>query len=418
MEIFSQNEFILNGNGKIIYDHYEVDTLFQVEYNSLRIILKTSKIIMGQLFSINTGRFEGFIEESNLKIECSKICLTQYTKYQLTFVLLEDLIIGNNLNFKIFKAKLFGLNKKINEFKVEDYLIHSNKLKNFENLNTHINKFGCNLETSEITIRKSNSKSLDKINTIETCKNICLLISFITARNIIFNRCEFIDENQDNQKVIKIKLNNYSYGKKFIYEDDLSSILPTFYGNFKNMNSIEQKCLFTSINYLNSTSSQFLEDTILNVSQIWEILSDTFVNEKITNTENINTLRSELKSNIKQWHKKNEIKDYDLGFIMNRVLGALDWEKVIIKIETLVNNENLDSEKIGLDFKKLIILRNQIAHSGRFNQTGNEDEYLVIYNSALLGIKVLLLNRLGYSGKITYFIGGIARTKNISYYLK
>lgn len=418
MEIFLQNEFILNGNGKIIYDHNEVDTLFQLEYNSLRIILKTSKIIMGQLFSINTGKFEGFIEESNLKIECSKICLTQYTKYQLTFVLLEDLIIGNNLNFKIFKAKLFGLNIKINEFKVEDYLINSNKLENFENLNTHINKFGCNLETSEITIKKVDSKSLDKTNTIETCKNICLLISFITARNIIHNRCEFIDENQESQKIIRIKLNNYRYGEKFIYENDLSSILPTFYENFSSMNPIEQKCLFTSINYLNSTSSQFLEDSILNVSQIWEILSDTFVNEKITNTENINTLRSELKSNIRQWHKKNEIKDYDLGFIMNRVLGSLDWEKVIKKIETLVNNENLDSEKIGLDFKELIILRNQIAHSGRFSQTGNEDEYLEIYNSALLGIKVLLLNKLGYSGEITYFIGGIAKKKNISYYLK
>jgi hypothetical protein len=70
MKIFLQNEFILNGNGKIIYDHYEVDTHFQIEYNSLKLILKTSKIIMGQLFSINTGRFEGVIEESKLNIEC------------------------------------------------------------------------------------------------------------------------------------------------------------------------------------------------------------------------------------------------------------------------------------------------------------------------------------------------------------
>lgn len=418
MKIFFQNEFILNGNGKIIYDHYEVDTYFQIEYNSLRLILKTSKISMGQLFAIGTGRFEGVIEESNLKVECSKICLTQYTKYQLSFVLLEDLIIGNNLNFKLFKAKLFGLNININEFKLEDYLIQSNKLEDFENINSHIKKFGSNLETSEITIKKADSKLLNKTETLEICKNICLLISLITARNIVYNRCEFIDENNEHQKIIRIKLNSFSYGKKFIYEDDLSNVLPTFYENFKNMNSIEQKCLFTSINYLNSSSNQFLEDSILNVSQIWEILSDTFVNEEITNTENINILRGELKSNIRQWHKKNEIKDYDLGFIMNRVLGSLDWEKVMKKFESLANNENLDFEKIGLDFKELISLRNQIAHSGRFEQIGNEDKYLEIYNSALLGIKVIILNKLGYSGEITYFIGGIAKTKNISYYLK
>ena len=418
MEVFSQNEFILNGTGKVIYDHLEVDVHFQIEYSSLKLILKTSKVIMGQLFAINTGKFKGVIEKSNIEVQCSKICLSQYTKYQLSFVLLEDLIIGGELNSKEFKATLFGLNTGIKEFRVENYLIQLNLLEDFELLNSYTKKFGSNLETGQIIIKKSDDSTLDKIETIETCNNICLLASLITARNIVYNRCLFIDKNQDTQEHIRIKLNSFSYGYKFVYEDDLSSILPILYESFKNLNPIEQKSIHTSINYLNSFSSQFLEDSILNVSQIWEILSDTFVSEEINNSENINTLRSELKIQIRKWHKENTVKDYDLSFIMNRVLGSLDWEKVIKKMETLVGRENIDSEKVGLNFKELIELRNQIAHSGRFKQVGNEDEYLEIYNSSLLGIKVLLLNKLGYSGRVTYFVGGIPQSKSINYYLK
>ena len=180
----------------------------------------------------------------------------------------------------------------------------------------------------------------------------------------------------------------------------------------------EKKCLFTSINYLNSNSNKFLEDSILSIAQIWEILSDTFLTEKIENIDNINILRAELKKTIKAWHKGNEIIDYDLGFITGRVLDSLNWEKVIKKLEKLAHNESLNLENIGLNFKELISLRNQIAHSGRFKEVGNEIEYLEVYNSALLGIKVVILKKLGYTGNITYLIGGIPKTQSINYYLK
>jgi hypothetical protein len=340
MELFSENEFIVNGIGKIIYQHYEVDTTFQIEYNPFEIVLKTPKIILGQLFAIGYGKFEGVIYGTDVKIKCNNICLSKYTKYRLTFVFLEDLIIGKTINPNSFKAKLFGLNTKIDEFKIENYLISANLVGNFEKLNTFSRKYGYFLETSEIIINEINSEKLDENKTLQTCKDICLILSFVLAKNIIYNRCEFI-EDDNHQEIIRIKLINDSHGQRFIFEDNLSEIIPIFYDNFSKMEPAEKKCLFTSINYLNSNSNKFLEDSILSIAQIWEILSDTFLTEKIENIDNINILRAELKKTIKAWHKGNEIIDYDLGFITGRVLESLNWEKVIKKLEKLADNKKI-----------------------------------------------------------------------------
>ncbi|WP_343587469.1 hypothetical protein [Flavobacterium sp.] len=416
MEIFNQNEFIIYGKGKIIYPHYQVDTDFQIEYSPYKVVLKTSKIILGQTLSIGYGKFEGVIYDTDTKVICQNICLTKYSKYQLTFAFIDDLIIGNESNFTSFKAQLFGLNIKMNQFNIQNFLVSSNLLKNFKELDAFGIKYGHFLETSELIIKSKDSNYIDKSLSLKLCKEICLLLSFILAKNIVYNRYEFFD-TINSQKIINKKLINNSHGQRFIFEENLDEIIPIFYENFSNLNSNEQKCLFTSIDYLNSTSNKFLEDSILSIAQIWEILADTFLSTEINNTESIQKLRNELKSTIRTWHKDNKILDYDLNFIMSRVLNSLDWEKVIKKLENLSHQEGLNFETIGLNFKALISLRNQIAHSGRFEEIGKEKEYLEVFYSSLLGIKVLILKKLGYKGYITYFIGGIPKTKNIEYYL-
>lgn len=417
MEIFEQNELTIYGNGKIIYEHHQGEAHFELEYNPFSIILKTSRIILGQLFSMNYGKFEGLITDSQIKVECKSICLTKYSKYQLTFVLLDDLVIGNESDFRIFKARIFGLNHNIEEFKIDDYIVSVKKIENFDSIDSFNKKYGQILESSELIIKDKNSNILNKESTIKISKDICLILSFILAKNVVYNRCEFFDNDNQSQKIIKINLITNSQGKRFIYEENLGELISTLYENFIKMEENEKKCLFTSIDYLNSVSSKFLEDSILSIAQVWEILADTFLKEKINNTESINLLRTEMKNTVNKWHNENEIKDYDIDFIKNRVLESLDWEKVIKKLEKLAENENINSEKIGLNFKELISLRNQIAHSGRFKEVGREIEYSEIYSSAILGVKVLILNKLGYKGNITYFIGGIPTTKNIDYYI-
>lgn len=176
--------------------------------------------------------------------------------------------------------------------------------------------------------------------------------------------------------------------------------------------------MFTCINYLNSVSRGFFEEKILSVAQTWEILADTFLREKVENNEKLKGLKKELKTTIQMWYTANEIKEYDLNFIYTRVLTSLDWEKYAKKLEKLSFQEGLNLETIGLDFSELKKLRDQIAHSGRFKEVGQEYKYLKVFDSALLGVKVLILKKLGYKGDLVCFEEGIPKIINIEYYIR
>jgi len=422
MEILKQNEFIIEGTGKIIYDHSQDDARFQISYNPQKVILKTFQMPLGHVFaSYGYGRFEGFIGGTNVKIKCSKIAFGLYDKdkYQTSFQILEDLIIGDDVPFHVFKAKLFGIIIDVPEFRIGSYLISIKRFENFDEINS-LKKYGCNLEEGEIVIKNFESKTIEKNVTIKMCKEICLMLSFISGVKVFYNRCELTNDKKQSQKIMRINTANIgSYNKGFLPQENIEKILPIFYENFSKMKPNEKKCLFTSIDYLNSKSNKYLEELILRVAQIWEILSDTFLVEEVKNAKIIIDLREVLKKTIREWHKNNKsngIKDYDFSFIMGRVLTSLDWEKAIKKMEKLVEKENLNSETIGLDFKTLVELRNQIAHSGRFEKTGEEyqNHYGEVYSSALFGVRVLILKKLGYTG----YIFREQKFENIGDYIK
>lgn len=278
--------------------------------------------------------------------------------------------------------------------------------------------FGYQLENGFITIQSDCLETLDVEDTIKFAKQICLLLSFVLGENLIFNNCEFINEQKETLGYYQLMLVNNSRGSRYIFEENLSDYLPLMLDKLVNLEEADFKCFETTVNYLNSTSNKYLEDSILAIAQIWEILADNFLKSKVENNPAIIELRSILKREVRTWHKSNEVKDYELDFIMGRVLSSLDWEKVIKKLNMLVIQENLDGEMIGLDFNNLIEIRNQIAHTGRFAVLGNEHVYLKFYYSAILGIHVLLLNRLGYNGILTESIGGLPKTHRIDNLLR
>lgn len=405
------------GNGKIIYSHANNDISFEINCSPFHIELKTSRVIFGQLYSINTGRFKG-ITSDGIRIYCENICLVEYDKYRLTFTLLSPLIVGEINKPIVFKAKLFGLGNDQLNFKYKDKSISFEKADESDKVAKLARNFGYQIENGSILIQGDNEEILDIEDTIKLAKRICLLLSFVLGKNVTFNNCEFINEQKESVEFYEITLVNNSKGTRFILEKNISKYLPKMIEEFDNLEEKDFKCFQTTINYLNSTSNKYLEDSILAMAQIWEILADNFLESKVENNPQVTELRTILKREIRSWHKSNEIKNYDLGFIMERVLTSLDWEKVITKLKLLAIQENLDTELIGIDFNKLIKIRNQIAHTGRFTELGNEYEYLEIYNRAKLGIHALLLNKLGYNGTLIENIGGIPKINRIDNLLK
>ena len=190
MDIFEKNEFTLTGKGKIIFDSYETDIDFTIEYYPFNIILKTSKII---LIEQNFGKFIGNESLNNTLITCEDICLQRITENELIFLFTEDLKIGNEIDCKIFSAKIFGINQNIKEFKINNFLVRIKPIKNFDNLNLFNDKFANNYESSELIIEDVNSNILDKDLTREVCNDICLILSFIFAKKITYNRFDFLN---------------------------------------------------------------------------------------------------------------------------------------------------------------------------------------------------------------------------------
>jgi hypothetical protein len=78
--------------------------------------------------------------------------------------------------------------------------------------------------------------------------------------------------------------------------------------------------------------------------------------------------------------------------------GPLDQEKLMMRLDKLVKDCGLLTEKIGLNLKGLKDLRDKVAHTGRIKITGAEAiEYLM---PGVRGLQLILLRRLGYNGLI------------------
>lgn len=415
MKIFDQNVLSLTGNGKIIYECYEIETNFKIEYSPFDIKIFIPRIEM-EYFS--EAKFVGENHNDKLRIACSKICFRDYSinGNEMIFSLLDDLIIGEDSHFNLFKANLFGLNIKFSELKIGNFIVSANIIDNFDEINSFNNKFGCLLESGSLIIKDINSENLNKLKTIEFFNDICLLLSFLLAKKIASNRYEFSNEDK-KQNIIRIKTSNNGKGRIFIDNESIINSLPTLYDNYSKLKANEKKCFFTSIDYLNSIFNNYLEDSILKVAQVWEILSDTFLVQKVNNTQSISDLRNEIKSTINLWHKNDKSKDYDIAHIRQRIFEALDWEKAKIKLSNLVEEEKINIEKIGLNISDLIDLRNDIAHEGRFKELGKENEYLKIQYAAILGINILMLNKLGYICNLKCLIDDCITIKNIDWFL-
>ncbi len=95
-----------------------------------------------------------------------------------------------------------------------------------------------------------------------------------------------------------------------------------------------------------------------------------------------------------------QIKEYDKELIKNRILLALDWERLNSLLINLLNHYELDQEKLGFDFKTLIKIRNDIAHSGQFRKKYSKRDLIDLINNNKLGLQIVLLKELGYDGII------------------
>lgn len=222
------------------------------------------------------------------------------------------------------------------------------------------------------------------------------LLSLGTGQNVIFDRQEYLYEDKINP-VLRKMLDPVNSGFPIIRNIDLENFIIECLPIWKLMNKADKDAIYVSIDYLNQTKNGFIEDRILRTVQAWESLARYWgISAELS--EPFKILRREIKLTYRKWldnGNKNIDPKGDLGTTLTR---EIDRKNLLNTLENLASEYNLDYKKLNIDFKRLIKLRDEVAHSGRINQPKEESGDLMF--SAIKGLQIIILNKLKYTGNV------------------
>lgn len=223
------------------------------------------------------------------------------------------------------------------------------------------------------------------------------LLSLGTGQNVIFDRQEFLHEDKINP-VLRKMLDPVNSGFPIIKNSDLENFIIECLPNWKLLNKADKNTIYVSFDYLNQTKNGFIEDRILRTVQAWESLAK-YWEIKAELVEPLKDLRKEILGVYKNWCKSETNKKIDpKGDLGTDLARVIDRNKLLNKLENLASEYKLDYEILNIDFKRLIKLRDQVAHSGRIRHSAKESGDLMY--SAIKGLQIIILNKLKYTGNI------------------
>lgn len=299
--------------------------------------------------------------------------------------------LDNMVDKAEFFLKGYSTNKSI-EFTFDKYSINlkvdKEKVANLEKLKDDLKEAS---ETSILTIIGSS----DEIEVRSIAVDLKNLLSLALGRRVIFDRQKYW--SADNSNLVETLMSkNDNEGKQIIPDFELKEFLYQTLPHWTKLSKQEKDDIFTITDYLNQTKHDFIEDRILRTVQAWECSGSCWTMETELPAE-FKNLRGLIKQTFTKWKEEKGFIDKD-GELGTRLTSVIDQEKLILRLEKLVKESGLLAEKINLDLRYLKNLRDQVAHTGRIQITGDKAvDYLL---PGVKGLQLILLKRLGYTGKI------------------
>lgn len=279
------------------------------------------------------------------------------------------------------------------------------KFRNLNLLNVQIEEAR---ETVELVITKTQSSD----EALVIAQGIKNLLQLAFAKRITFDRQEYVYDQKTTVTQKEMSDSNAS-GYQIVHELDLKQYIAECLNTWNNLSEEEKDVLSASINYLNQTYEDFIEDWILRTIQAWESVA-TYWQIKDDLPNEIQRLRDNILATYKLW--RNDYPSLDsTGQIGSALTRAVDQQKLISRLENLVKKYQLDIAKLKIDFRTLISLRDQVAHRGKIDKKGYE--VIDLMESAIKGLQIILLLALGYKGKIIPNTIGFYERKEISEFI-
>ncbi|MBN2615603.1 MAG: hypothetical protein JXR71_07890 [Bacteroidales bacterium] len=392
---------ILKGFGTFSSKELEFESHFEVVHYPQNTIITTNIEDSGINFlafinMADNWELNGSIE-NNLTIHAENLLFTNLSENILTLLSFKDLTISKTQTNKITSAEfpLVGLYKGDFKTKLDNWEIEcSGEKENGEKIKKQSKNWNIQLEGLNLKLINPNST---KEEFISKANDITSLLSLALGNDIIFNRQKYYQGNELIIENWRRKADHHFGTEACVPHFTLDTFLKKTLHNYEKWNEKKRKIFFATVTGINSSSKGFLEDRILRICVSWEGLAGSWSKNKKKPNSELKPLKELLNNTVDTFSLPPNI---DKNFIKTRISDSLDWEKSSDFLTKFSGQYLLDSEKLKLDFKSLVKVRNDIAHSGLFKKKYTTDFLTDLIYNHKLGLQIILLKELEYDGLV------------------
>jgi hypothetical protein len=385
--VFSAKELVFKADFEIC--HYPQNTIIRCTYEDSNLIFGINCIE-----EIN-WQLDGQLEDK-IKVSANKMLVKSIEGKQITFLSFKDLFFGNSelSNISIAKFPLVGIYELNLDVEIDGWKIkcleENGKLTKEKSKNWNLQLESCVLclENKNATEQEYVSKAI----------NITSLLSLALGNDVVFNRQLFYDKDRLIKEEWRRKVDYHFGADRCIPDFNIDKFLIVALANIEQWDEKKRQVYFSTLSYINSSSKGYLEDRLLKISIAWEALAEKW---KIKRPKSNNSELDSLKKRLKETINDSQLPDgYKKEFLIDRVLGSLDWEKNTDKMIAFCNQYYLNADKLGLDFSSLNKIRNDIAHTGLFRRKYSKDFLIDLLSNHTIGLQIILLLELNYTDLI------------------
>lgn len=402
--------FMVEGIGSLFAERYNFNVVFQLFLINQEIVI-FCKMDRPPVLEIDIDFSHNWTLKGNLKQErpffASNLMITQLNEEFIELISNGNAIIGEYFESTADKVifPLYNLFNTEFETKIDDFII---KIKPGENrISENISKYWRIPQIGAELILEKEGGTINSF--IKIAHYVTSLLSLGTGRQLSIG----IQKFKSRGKSFTLIQNNFAspnYISPILLSNDLPSLLTTGIEILKCWKPDKFKDFRIILEYLNATDKGYVDDRLLNLVQSYEIVAHNWLKKDYNLPPELVELKQNLKSTIKVW--KKQFPDYDPnGFWSGRIHKSLEWEKTVKLLENVIESQQLNIEKLNIDFNYLVELRHAVAHKGRF---GNKNAFENLQNSQF-ALRLFLLKTFGFNGKVNDYRGkGWTEYKNIN----
>jgi hypothetical protein len=255
-----------------------------------------------------------------------------------------------------------------------------------------------------LTLRIINPlKTLEEYH--EKAREIMLLLSLATGNGVTSHRQIAEWDNHGKVEIWRNMTGDEIGSDPIIPSYKLGEFLKNTLPVWEKWDADKKSDVRLAISYINLSGAGYLDTRIFQVSQAWEFLATSWIPKGKLNEDESN-LRERVKASYHEWKKVTPNADPN-GSWRGRITFPFKWPIAKRQMESLASTRSIAISKIGLDLENLKNIRDSVAHTGKMpKNTSNKNENYQLLSAARLGLQLILIAELEYSGLVVTSIEG------------